>query len=84
MSTRMAEPVSPSEIAEDKRKKYGYNLDYEIKWLKFSDKQRNKPGSKSIVNHKMAEKLVSMKRAEIVSKDVKRTLPEDPNQKKKK
>lgn len=86
MSKELKGGTPISEIPEDKRKKNGYNIDYEVEWIGKFAEQRKEKGlpAKSIVNHQMAYKLENMKRAKITKKDVKRTLPEDPNQKKKK
>lgn len=66
MSKKLLDPKDEQEVKEAIEKGYVFNRDAEIEWLKFSDKQNNKPGKKSIVNHNMAAKLVAAKKAKIV------------------
>lgn len=91
MSKQLENPKEKSELPQEKVAKLVYNEDYEIEWLDWSKdrknpdssavKQNNAPGSRSIVNHRTAERLVKAKKAKIVRKGVKRKIHKDPNSK---
>lgn len=93
MAKQLENPKDKTDLSPEKVAKLVYNEDHEIEWLDWSKgktnpdgssvKQNNAPGTKSIVNHRTAERLVEAKKAKIVRKSVKRKLHEDPKSKSK-
>lgn len=63
----MAKTVTTKGVksGSDKSQKV-YNKTVTIEWLNWSEKQNNKPGTKSTVQELQANKLVTMGRAKIV------------------
>lgn len=91
MAKQLESPKDKSEVSKEKIEKLAYNEDWEIEWLDWSKdrknpdgspvKQNNKAGTRSIVNHRTAARLVEAKKAKVIRENVKRKLNEDPKSK---